>query len=61
MSASLPNRIKACFNAMETSKFTFSFNQKVKGYDINSEGYAYCVLELSGSALSSFSRSIVIM
>jgi hypothetical protein len=28
MGASLPTRIKACFNAMETSRFTF--NQKVK-------------------------------
>jgi hypothetical protein len=30
MGASLPTRIKARFNAMETSQFTFSFNQKFK-------------------------------
>jgi histone-lysine N-methyltransferase SETMAR len=30
MGASLPTRVKVCFNAMETSQFTFSFNQKFK-------------------------------
>jgi hypothetical protein len=30
MAASLPTRIKACINAMETSKFTSSFNQTFK-------------------------------
>jgi hypothetical protein len=30
MSASLPTQVKACFNAMETSQFTFSFNPKFK-------------------------------
>jgi hypothetical protein len=30
MGASLPARINASFNAMETSQFTFPFNQKFK-------------------------------
>jgi hypothetical protein len=39
VTASLPTRIKSCFNAMETSQFTFK--QKVQGYAISWEGYAY--------------------
>jgi hypothetical protein len=30
MGASLPTQIKACFNAMETAQFTFSFSQKFR-------------------------------
>jgi hypothetical protein len=56
--ASLPTRIKACFNAMETSQFTF--NQKLQGYvryATSWEGYAYRVLGFSGSPVSPFSEA----
>jgi hypothetical protein len=42
MGASLLTQIKACFNVVQTSQFTF--NQKVQGYAISWEGYAYCIL-----------------
>jgi hypothetical protein len=56
MSASVPTRIKACLNAMDTSYFTF--NQKVEAYEcaIGWEGYAYCVLGFSGSAIAHFQK-----
>jgi hypothetical protein len=54
MGASLPTRIKACFSAMETSQFNFSFNQKLWGYAISWNGYAYRVSEFSGSTVSPF-------
>jgi hypothetical protein len=50
MGASLPTQIKACFNAMETSQFTF--NPKV--YAVSWEGYAYRVLGFSGSTVNTF-------
>jgi hypothetical protein len=43
------------FNAMETSQFTFK--QKVYGYTISKEDYAYRVLGFSGSTLSPFSEA----
>jgi hypothetical protein len=55
MGASLSTRIKECFNAMETSQSTF--NQKVYGYAISWEGYAYRVLGFSGSTVSPFSEA----
>jgi hypothetical protein len=55
MSASLATRIKAYFNAMETSQFTF--NQKAEGYAISWKGYAYCVLGFSGSTINPFSEA----
>jgi hypothetical protein len=59
MDASLPTKIKACFNAIETSQFTFSFNQKVQvyKYSISWEGYAYHVLGFLGSTVSPFSEA----
>jgi hypothetical protein len=42
---------------METFQFTFSLNQKVSGYTINWEGYAYPALGFSVSALSPFSEA----
>jgi hypothetical protein len=51
MGASLPTRI----NAMGTSQFTFI--QKVYGYAINWEGYAYHVLGFSASTVSPFSEA----
>jgi hypothetical protein len=51
------NRIKACFNVLETSQFTFSFNKKVYGYATSWEGYAYRVLGFSGSTVSPFSEA----
>jgi hypothetical protein len=45
MGASLPTRIRACLRALE--KFRFTFNQKVQGYAISWEGYAYRVLGLT--------------
>jgi hypothetical protein len=47
MNELLPTQIKVSFCEMETSKFTF--NQKTEG-----EGYAYCLLGFSGSAVSPF-------
>jgi hypothetical protein len=57
MGASLPTRIKAFFNAMEISQFTF--NQKVSGHEhaISWEGFAYHVLGFLGRTLSSFSEA----
>jgi hypothetical protein len=55
MGASLPTQIKACFNAMETSQFTF--NQKVYGYVVSWEDYAYRILGFSGSTVSPFSEA----
>jgi hypothetical protein len=55
LGASLPTRTKACFNAKETSQFTF--NQKVEGYAISWEGYAYHVLGFSGSTVCPFSEA----
>jgi hypothetical protein len=57
MYASLSPQIKACFNAMETSYFTF--NQIVYGFEhaISWEGYdASHVLGFSGSTVSPFSE-----
>jgi hypothetical protein len=48
-------KLKACFNAMETSQFTF--NQKVYSYTISWESYAYHVLGFSGSTVSPFSEA----
>jgi hypothetical protein len=54
MGASLTTRIKGCFNAMETSQFTF--NQKLEVYyAVSWEGYAFRVLEFSESAVSPLS------
>jgi hypothetical protein len=55
MGASLPTRIKACFNAVELSQFTF--NQKAEGYVISWEGYAYRALGFSDSTVSPFSET----
>jgi hypothetical protein len=57
MGASLPTEIKACFDEMETSKFTF--NHKVYGYSYATswEGYPYCVLGFSGCTVNSFSEA----
>jgi hypothetical protein len=48
--------MKAFFNAMGTSQFTF--NQKVYSYSypISWKGYVYCVLGFSGSTVSPFSE-----
>jgi hypothetical protein len=54
MGASLPTQIKACFNVMKTSQFTF--NYKVQGYAISWEEYACWVLGLSGSTITPFSE-----
>jgi hypothetical protein len=51
MSASLPTQIKACFNAVGTSQFSFD---KKEGYPISWEGYAHHVLGFSGVLLAHF-------
>jgi hypothetical protein len=56
MGAILPTRIKACFNARETSQFTF--NQKVYGYTFNWEGYNHRDLGFSGSTVNPFSEAL---
>jgi hypothetical protein len=48
-------KLKACFNAMETSQFTF--NQKVYSYDISWESYAYHVSGFSENTVSPFSEA----
>jgi hypothetical protein len=55
--ASLPTRVKACFNALKTSQFTF--NPKVLGYEcsISWEGYADRVFGFLGSTVSPFSEA----
>jgi hypothetical protein len=57
MGASLTFRIKACFNAMEISLFTFNTKLEVKGNAISWEGYAYRVLGFSGSTVSPSSEA----
>jgi hypothetical protein len=55
MGVSLPIQIEACFNAMETSQFTF--NQNVYGSAISWEGHTYRVSGLSGTTDSLFSKA----
>jgi hypothetical protein len=54
MGASLPTRIKACFNAVEISQFTF--NQKVEGYVISWDGYAYVFCNTRRVLLAHFQK-----
>jgi hypothetical protein len=57
MGASPPTRIKACFNAMETSQFNFNIKFQGYKYAISWEGYVYRVLGFSWSTVSPFSEA----
>jgi hypothetical protein len=54
MGASLPTEIKACFNGVEISQFTF--NQKVEGNVISWEGYAYVFCDTQRVLLAHFQK-----